>query len=110
MMRRTSGDVKSPTKYVIEAFSSPPRRADAVRPGELVISPAAKCNIWFGQSLNRPFTVLPSFIASAVQRPNASQNARKWRRSYVDGPGALPYKPRQSRRIAAASRAAENIP
>jgi hypothetical protein len=23
MMRRTSGDVKSPTKYVIEAFSSP---------------------------------------------------------------------------------------
>jgi len=54
--------------------------------------------------------VLPSFIAPAVQLPNASQNARKWRRSYVDGPEALPYKPRQSRPIAAASRAPENIP
>jgi hypothetical protein len=42
MMRRTSGDVKSPTKYVIEAFSSPPRRADAVRPGEPVIVLAVK--------------------------------------------------------------------
>jgi hypothetical protein len=37
MMRRTSGDVKSPTKYVIEAFSSAPHRADAVRPGEPLI-------------------------------------------------------------------------
>ena len=32
-MRRTSSGVKSPTKYVIEAFSSPLRRADAVRAG-----------------------------------------------------------------------------
>jgi hypothetical protein len=42
MMRRTSGDVKSPTKYVIEAFSSPPRRTDAVRPGELAICTCRK--------------------------------------------------------------------
>jgi len=61
--------------------------------------------------LNRRLSTLPSSIARpAVQLPNASQNARKWRRSYVDGPETLPYKPRQSRRIAAASRAAENIP
>jgi hypothetical protein len=52
MMRRTSGDVKSPTKYVIEAFSSPPRRADAVRPGEPVIVLAVKrSSHGFGQSL-----------------------------------------------------------
>jgi hypothetical protein len=42
MMRRTSGDVKSPTKYVIEAFSSPPHRADAVRPGEPLICTCRK--------------------------------------------------------------------
>ena len=60
--------------------------------------------------LNRRSSALPSFNTAAVSFPNASQNARKWWRSYVDGPGALPYKPRQSRRIAAASRAAENHP
>jgi hypothetical protein len=111
MMRRTGGDVKSPTQYVVEAFSSPLRRADAVRPGGAGdlhlpqrVAPMVRA------ILNRRSSASPSLSAAAVSFPNASQNARKWRRSYVDGPGALPYKPRQSRRIAAASRAAENIP
>jgi hypothetical protein len=113
MMRRTGGEVKSPTKtkYVIEAFSSPLRRADAVRAGgtgDLHLPRSVTPMVW--AILNRRSTDLPSFDAPGGAVSECRPNARKWRRSYVDGPGGLPYKPRQSRRIAAASRAAENIP
>jgi ribosomal protein L34 len=47
-------------------------------------------------------------IRTGVER--LQQNAGKSRISYVDGPGALPYKPPQSRRLFAAVSGVAEIP
>jgi ribosomal protein L34 len=56
----------------------------------------------YALAINRARPSRRSLTAPVAKVPKAVKNTGKSLRSYIDGRGALPYKPRQSRRIAAA--------
>ena len=83
-----------------QATASGPRRARPARIESISLSGEAIKAIANGQS--------QSCRLAEIDTTRLQQNAGKWPLSYIDGPGALAYKPPQSRRlIAAASGAAE---